>query len=84
MTIPHRDQVPSAVSGRPDHHNQAVGQISSRNEPVFAVVPSDILIGCYLAHEHRLSVGKVQAPFHQDDRSFGRVEADVHRIDVSR
>jgi hypothetical protein len=79
MTIPHRNNVPKTVPGRPDHHHHAPIQIPRRDEAILAILVPGVRTRRYLTHEHLPGVSEIQSSLGSGLGPLCRVEAGVHR-----
>lgn len=62
----------------PDHHDHAYIKQADRDEPVFAIVLTQIGRGEMMSGKNFSGVGEIQAPLLQRDGTLVWVELDFH------
>jgi hypothetical protein len=82
MGIPHRNNPPRTITGRPNHHNQPASEITRRDEPRLAIILPVIRQSGVQTHEHRASIGEIKPPMLKRGGPLGRIKADFHRFIV--
>jgi hypothetical protein len=78
MGIPHRNNPPRAITGRPHNHNQPPAEIPGRHVPGFAIVLPVIPRCGARAGKNLAGISEIQPPMLQRRGAFGGIIADLH------
>lgn len=79
MPVPHGDDAPSIVPGRPNQHDETIAEPTGRDEARLAVIPSFVRQRNGATREDEIGVGEVQAAFSENRLALGFIPA-IHQL----